>query len=72
MQPTRLHLIRQEAGALLGPIRDELARLEARTEGFVERLELSPEDEAAVRAAREALAVARTEVERVWRERGGQ
>ena len=74
MQPAKLHLIRQEAPALLRPIREELVRLEARAQGFVDRLDLSPEDEAAVRAAREALAAARAEVERLWqsRERTGR
>ena len=71
-QPVKLHLIRQEAPALLGPIRDELVQLERRAQGFGERLDLSPEDEAAVRAAYEALATARTELERHVRERGGR
>ena len=68
-QPTKLHLIRQEAFALLGPIRAELLQLETRAAGYVERLELSPDDEAAVRSAHAALTSARTEVERLWRER---
>ena len=70
--PARLHLARQEAPALLGPIRAELLALERRAQGFIERLDLSPEDEAAVRAAHAALANARAEVERLWRERGGR
>jgi hypothetical protein len=70
--PTKLHLIQQEAPALLGPVREELHQLERRAQGFVDRLHLSAEDEAAVRAAQEALATARTEVERLWRERGGR
>ena len=72
MQPTKLHMMRQEASALLGPIREELVRLEARAQGFVDRLTLSPADEEAVRAAREALAAARAEVERLWQERTGR
>ena len=40
MQPTKLHLIRQEARALVGPIRDELIRLEDRAQGYVDRLDL--------------------------------
>lgn len=71
-QPTKLHLIRQEAVALLGPIRAELAQLEARTRGHLERLDLSPEDEAAVRAVQAALTAARAEIERIWRERAGR
>jgi hypothetical protein len=62
-------MMRQEAVALLGPIRSELAQLEARAQGFVDRLDLAPADEAAMRAAHEALARARTEVEGLWQER---
>lgn len=67
-QPTKLHLIRQEAFALLGPITDELRQLESRTLGYVERLDLTPDDEAALRSAHAALEAARTDVERLWRE----
>ena len=74
MQPAKLHIMRQEAAALLGPIGEDLGRLEGRAQGFVDRLDLSPEDEAAVRAARDALAAARAEVKRLWqtRERAGR
>lgn len=61
--------MRQEAAALLAPIRADLVVLEARARGFVDRLDLLPADESAIRAAHEALAAARTEVERLWRER---
>ena len=71
-QPTKLHLIRQEASALLRPIRDDLVQLETRAQGFVDRLDLTPADEAAVRSAQAALAAARAEVERLWRERAGR
>jgi hypothetical protein len=64
--PNKLHIIRQEAPALLGPIRDELVRLESRTIGFVEQLDLTPADEARLRRAQKALATARAEVERLW------
>ena len=69
---TKLHLTRQEAPALLGPIRAELLALEGRARGFAEQLDLSPDDEAAVRAAHAALAAVRAEIERLWRERGGR
>jgi hypothetical protein len=71
-QPTKLHLIRQEAFALLGPIRDELFRLETRARGYVERLDLTADDETVLRSAQAALAVARLEVERLRRERADQ
>jgi hypothetical protein len=67
-QPAKLHIIRQEATALLGPIRDELVQLENRTIGFVERLDLSPADEARLRRAQRALATARAEIERLWQD----
>ena len=58
-QPTKLHIIRQEATALLGPIRDDLVQLETRTIGFVERLDLTLADEARLRRALKALTTAR-------------
>jgi hypothetical protein len=64
-QPAKLHLIQQEAFALLGPIRDELLQLETRARGFVERLDLSAADEAALRSAHAVLVTARTELERL-------
>lgn len=65
--PAKMHLIEQEAQALLGPIVAALGELERRTQRFVDVLNLSERDEAAIRASQAAIATARAEVDRLWR-----
>lgn len=68
-EPVKYHLREQQADALLGPIRATMRELEGRTAHYLERLHLSAEDQAALDAARRALAGAREELDRVYEER---
>jgi hypothetical protein len=63
---TNYHLSPQEAYALLGPVRDELRRLTARTAHYASRLALEPAQLEAVQDAQRVLAAASQEVERIW------
>jgi hypothetical protein len=63
---TNYHLSPQEAYALLGPVRDELRRLTARTAHYASRLTLEPAQLEAVQDAQRVLAAASQEVERIW------
>ena len=62
---SRYHLGEQQAGALLGPVADVLQQLERRVKHYVERLEMSPEDQDAVVEAQRVLATARAEIDRI-------
>ena len=62
----RYHIGGQTASALLQPVQASLRQLEARTQHYLDRLELqSDSDRAALIAATTALAAARRELERV-------
>jgi hypothetical protein len=63
---SRYHLSPQQAYALLGPVRDELRRLTARTAHYASRLALEPAQLEAVLDAQRVLAAASQEVERIW------
>ena len=65
---TNYHIGDQSAYALLGPVNAALDELERRTEHYVTRLAMKPEDRAVVQAALRVLAAAHQEVERLWRE----
>ncbi len=65
---TKYHVREQQAYALLGPIRASLVELERRAQHYVERVNMEPADAEAVGAAAQAIARAREEVERIWRE----
>jgi len=65
---TKYHVREQPAYALLGPMRAALRELEQRAQHYAERVNLEPADAEAVRAAGQAIARARAEVERIWRE----
>jgi hypothetical protein len=65
---TNYHIGGQSAHALLGPVNATLAELERRTEHYVTRLAMEPDDRAVVQAAVRVLAAAHQEVERLWRE----
>ena len=67
---TKYHLREQQADALLGPVSATLRELERRAGHYVARLELEPDEAARVRAAQQALAAARAEVERLQQQRG--
>lgn len=62
---TKYHLREQQADTLLGPVCATLRELERRAGHYVARLELEPGEVARVRAAQQALAIARAEVERL-------
>jgi hypothetical protein len=64
---SKYHLREQEAAALLGPMCAALRELERRAAHYVARLSMAPADQEAVQAAHEAIAAARSEVERIWR-----
>lgn len=64
----KYHLSEQQGDALLGPILATLRELEHRAAHYLERLTLADADVEALRAAREALASARDEVERLYRD----
>jgi hypothetical protein len=65
---TKYHVREQPAYALLGPIRASLLELERRATHYVERVNMEPADAEAVGVAAQAIARAREEVERIWRE----
>jgi hypothetical protein len=65
---TKYHVREQPAYALLGPMRATLLELERRAHHYVARVNMEPADADAVRAAAQAVARAREEVERIWRE----
>ena len=69
---TKYHVREQTAYALLGPIRAQLAELERRTRHYASRVHMEEEDVAPVRAAEQAIARARQEVERLWQESGAR
>lgn len=52
------HISQQYAYALLGPVCLALTELEGRTQGYLDHLNLQPEDRAAVQAAHDALVAA--------------
>ncbi|HLI50804.1 MAG TPA: hypothetical protein VKU87_03350 [Thermomicrobiaceae bacterium] len=56
------HLSQQYAYALLGPICRELAELESRSQGYLDHLNLSPEDREVIETARDRLRAALGEV----------
>ena len=62
---TNYHLAEQNAYALLGPIAESLRELEHRTQHYVDRLAMETADRDTLRAARQALAAARAEIERL-------
>lgn len=64
---SKYHLREQEANALLGPMCAALRELERRAAHYVGRLSMVQADQEAVQAAHGAIAVARAEVERIWR-----
>lgn len=64
----KFHLSRQHAEALLYPMRSTLVELERRASHYLERLHLDQADEIRLRAARDALARARTEIEQLYHE----
>ena len=68
---TKYHVKEQSAPVLLAPIRDSLRELERRTRHYAERLNLDPGADASLRAANEAIARARLEVERLAEQRNG-
>lgn len=68
----KYHLNPQRADALLRPLMLTLHELTARTEHYLDRMMLAPEDRAALEAAQSALAEAGTTLDRLWRERQAQ
>jgi len=62
---TNYHLAEQNAYALLGPIAETLRELEQRTQHYVDRLAMEIADQDTLRAARQALAAAHAEIERL-------
>jgi hypothetical protein len=65
---TKYHVREQPAYALLGPMRASLLELERRAQHYVDRVNMEPSDVEALRAAHQAIARARQEVERIWTE----
>jgi hypothetical protein len=63
---TKYHLREQPAYALLGPMRATLLELERRAQHYVDRVNLEAGASEQVRAAHDAIARAREEVERLW------
>ena len=63
----KYHLREQRADALLAPVVATLRELEHRVDHYLDRLHIEPGDEEALRAALQALAAARAEVEAQWR-----
>jgi len=62
---TNYHLAEQNAYALLGPIAEALGELERRTQHYVDRVAMESADQDTLRTARQALAAARAEIERL-------
>ena len=73
MTPTiaKLHIMQQDAFALLDPVRLELAELEARLQNYLDRLAFDEDDLNLIESARAALAVAHHELVRLSEEAKG-
>ena len=65
---TKYHLSEHAAHVLLDPVCATLRELERRVQHYTTRLHLAPGAEASLMAAREALATARRELERLHAE----
>ena len=63
---TKYHVREQQAHALLGPMRASLRELEQRARHYVARVNVEPAEADKLRAAGDAIARARAEVERLW------
>ena len=64
---TPYHINEQRADALLAPIALGVGEYADRATHYLERLQFSDEDRAALAAAQTALATARAELDRLWR-----
>ena len=63
---TKYHVREQQAYALLGPMRASLRELERRARHYVARVNMDAGEAEQLRAAGDAIARAREEVERIW------
>ncbi len=67
----KYHVGKQQADALLAPVRRDLDTLTARVQHYLDRVSIrSDADADALRRAHVALQTARDEVDRIWRESG--
>mgnify|MGYP000305882461 CR=1 FL=1 len=67
----KLHIMQQDAFALLNPVRLELAQLEARLQNYLDRLAFDEDDLSLIESARAALAVAQHKRARLSEEAAG-
>lgn len=67
----KLHIMQQDAFALLNPVRLELAVLESRLQNYLDRLAFDEDDLNLIESARAALAVAHHELARLNEEAAG-
>ena len=64
----KYHLNPQRADALLQPLTITLQEMTARAEHYLDRVVLTPEDRAALEAARSSLAEAYATLDHLWQE----
>jgi hypothetical protein len=67
---SRYHIREHSARALLDPLRAALQELEHRAQHYAGRITMQDADREVIAAAHKALAAAREEVERLWRDAG--
>ncbi len=67
----KYHVGKQQADALLAPVRRDLDTLTARVQHYLDRVSIASDADAdALRRAYTALATARDEIDRIWQESG--
>jgi len=70
--PSKLHLLPQEAHALLWPVRKDLEATALRLRRLIDRTELSAQDQASLESAEAAVRAAHDTVAALWKETGSR